>query len=107
MAMPRRFSPASVAVRISPGQQVTIRPPFLHARSLRPSTTCIQDLLRYWIGHSNESITSGYSMVKADVAFRKKEAEELGLGFELSSEKPDLVPNVPICTQNVLMSQIA
>jgi hypothetical protein len=64
-------------------------------------------LLRYWIGHSNESITSGYSMVKEDVAFRKKEAEELGLGFELSSEKPDLVPNVPICTQNVLMSQIA
>lgn len=66
-----------------------------------------EDLLRYWIGHSNESITSGYSMVKADVAFRKKEAEELGFGFELSSEKPDLVPNVPICTQSMFVSEVA
>jgi hypothetical protein len=66
-----------------------------------------EDLLRYWIGHSNESITSGYSMVKADVAFRKKEAEELGFGFELSSGNPDLIPNAPICTQSVLISEVA
>jgi hypothetical protein len=59
------------------------------------------------LGHNNESITSGYSMVKADVAFRKKEAEELGFGFELSSEKPDLIPNVPICTQNMSVSEAA
>jgi integrase len=42
-----------------------------------------EDLLRFWIGHGSNSITSGYSMIKADLAFRKGEAERLGLGFEL------------------------
>jgi hypothetical protein len=38
-------------------------------------------LLRFWIGQNEDSITSGYSMIKNDAAFRKAEAEKLGLGL--------------------------
>jgi integrase len=42
-----------------------------------------EDLLRYWIGHANKSITDGYSKVKEDRAFRTLCVENVGLGFSL------------------------
>jgi hypothetical protein len=42
-----------------------------------------EDLLRYWIGHADKSITDGYSKVKEDRAFRTLCAESAGLGFSL------------------------
>lgn len=43
-----------------------------------------EDLLRYWIGHADKSITDGYSKVKEDRAFRTLHAETAGLGFSLN-----------------------
>jgi integrase len=44
------------------------------------------DLLRFWIGHADRSVTDGYSKVKEDVAFRQLCAANVGLGFELPTE---------------------
>ncbi|MBZ5682395.1 MAG: tyrosine-type recombinase/integrase [Acidobacteriia bacterium] len=43
-----------------------------------------EDLLRYWIGHADKSITDGYSKIKEDRAFRALCAESTGLGFSLN-----------------------
>jgi integrase len=42
-----------------------------------------EDLIQFWIGHAEKSVTDGYSKVKEDVGFRKEVAERIGLGFEL------------------------
>ena len=63
-----------------------------------------EDLLRFWIGHADRSVTDGYSMVKADVAFRQLCAANLGLGFEIPSPVPEVAPS---CTQTSLMSEVA
>ena len=55
-----------------------------------------EDLLRFWIGHADKSVTDGYSKVKEDVTFRKVCAENVGLGFqvpEIRVEKPTFVPS--------------
>ena len=44
-----------------------------------------EDLLRFWLGHANKTITDDYSKVKDDVAFRDEVACEAGLGFALES----------------------
>jgi len=56
-----------------------------------------EDLIRFWLGHANKSVTDGYSKLKDDVAFRKKVAEQVGVGFELPVEKPEVAPK---CTQS-------
>ena len=48
-----------------------------------------EDLLRLWIGHSDRSLTDGYSKLKEDVSFRKEWALKAGLGFEMPT--PPLV----------------
>ncbi|PYV24925.1 MAG: hypothetical protein DMG24_10125, partial [Acidobacteria bacterium] len=35
-----------------------------------------EDLIRYWIGHADRSVTDGYSRVKDDVKFRKRVCAE-------------------------------
>ena len=60
-----------------------------------------EDLFRFWLGHANKSVTDGYSKLKEDVTFRKKVAEQVGIGFELPIEKLEVAPN---CTQTVLLS---
>jgi len=40
-----------------------------------------EDLLRFWLGHADKSITDGYSKVREDVKFRKAIAEQVGVGF--------------------------
>jgi integrase len=42
-----------------------------------------EDLLRLWIGHSDRSLTDGYSKLKEDLMFRKEWAVKAGLGFEM------------------------
>jgi integrase len=61
---------------------------------LRKSRTQ-EDLIRYWLGHADETVTDGYSKLREDVQYRKEVAEQVGLGFELSAKKVDVVPNVP------------
>jgi integrase len=63
-----------------------------------------EDLVRFWLGHANGSITDRYSKLNEDVAFRKKVAEQVGLGFELPVEKLEVAPN---CTHSELLSTFA
>ena len=63
-----------------------------------------EDLIRFWLGHADKSVTDGYSKLKEDVTFRKKVAEHVGLGFDLPGEKPAVAPN---CTQTELSSTLA
>jgi integrase len=51
-----------------------------------------EDLLRFWIGHADGSVTDGYSKVKEDVEFRRFTAEQAGLGFHM----PTVVPKLPV-----------
>jgi integrase len=66
-----------------------------------------EDLIRFWLGHANGSITDRYSKLNEDVAFRKKVAEQVGLGFELPKESSKLHPKPSICTQSELVSTSA
>jgi integrase len=45
-----------------------------------------EDLIRFWLGHADKSVTDGYSKLKEDVAFRQLCAANVGLGFELPAE---------------------
>jgi integrase len=51
-----------------------------------------EDLLRFWIGHADGSVTDGYSKVKEDVEFRRFTAEQAGLGFHM----PTVAPKLPV-----------
>jgi len=63
-----------------------------------------EDLIRFWLGHANRNITDAYCRLHEDVAFRKKVAEQVGIGFELPTENPKVAPN---CTQSELLSTSA
>lgn len=63
-----------------------------------------EDLIRFWLGHANKSVTDLYSKLKEDVTFRKKVAEQIGIGFELATEKPEVAP---YCTHSELLSHVA
>jgi hypothetical protein len=58
-----------------------------------------EDLLRFWMGHADKSVTNGYSKINEDRAFRNACADETGLGFELSAQvaepNPEVCPVVP------------
>jgi integrase len=60
-----------------------------------------EDLIRFWLGHANKSVTDVYSKLKEDVAFRKQVSEQVGIGFDFSSQKPAFAPN---CTQTIPLS---
>lgn len=40
-----------------------------------------EDLVRFWLGHADKSITDGYSKLSEDVEYRQKVAERVGVGF--------------------------
>ena len=42
-----------------------------------------EDLIRFWVGHMDKTMTDRYSKLKADGRFRRAVAEQVGLGFEL------------------------
>jgi len=54
-----------------------------------------EDLIRFWLGHADESVTDGYSKLREDVEYRREVADKIGLGFEISPQTPDVVPVVP------------
>jgi integrase len=58
---------------------------------LRNRTACHEGLLKFWMGHADESMGDLYDKIKEDVEFRKEWAEKCGFGFEL----PSVVPSVP------------
>ncbi len=58
---------------------------------LKNETSCPKGLRDFWLGHTGNSMDDLYDKVKDNVEFRKKKAEEYGIGFNL----PSIVPNVP------------
>ena len=58
---------------------------------LRNETSCPKGLRDYWLGHTGDSMDDLYYRVKDDEGFRRKKAEEYGIGFNL----PSIVSNVP------------
>lgn len=54
-----------------------------------------EDLIHFWLGHAEKSVTDRYSKLKDDLGFRKEVAVRVGLGFELSSQKAVIGPNGP------------
>jgi integrase len=63
-----------------------------------------EDLLRFWIGHADRTVTDGYSKVGQDTAFRKVCAEQAGLGFVIPASNINLVPS---CTLRESLSNVA
>jgi hypothetical protein len=59
-----------------------------------------EDLLRFWIGHADASVTDGYSKMKQDVEFRSFTAEQAGLGFHMPIVEPKL-PVAPVAPREV------
>lgn len=55
----------------------------------------LEDLIRFWLGHADKTVTDGYSKLKEDVTFRKKVAEQVGIGFELQTKSSKLHPIAP------------
>lgn len=67
-----------------------------------------EDVLRFWIGHADKTVTDGYSKVKDDVAFRLLCATNVGLGFVLPAETPTVKYDVaPSCTQTESLSKVS
>ena len=58
-------------------------------------TRAPEDLIRFWLGHANQSVTDGYSKLNEDVEFRKECAQRVGLGFEIPFPTVEVVPIVP------------
>ena len=54
-----------------------------------------EDLIRFWLGHANKSVTDGYSKLDEDVEYRKEVAEKVGLSFVIPTGNVVVVPNVP------------
>jgi integrase len=44
-----------------------------------------EDLLRFWIGHGDKTVTDRYARLKDDKEFRKEVAERVGIGFAIAS----------------------
>jgi len=56
-----------------------------------------EDLIRLWLGHGQATVTDLYVNIDNEKAWRKKEAERVGVGFTLPAS---VVPNVPKLHQN-------
>ncbi len=53
-----------------------------------------EDLIRFWLGHADKTVTDGYSKLKEDVTFRKKVTDRVGIGFDLPTEKLEVAPTI-------------
>jgi integrase len=51
-----------------------------------------EDLLRFWIGHGDKTVTDRYAKLRQDVEFRKSVAERVGVGFSLNVIGPRWTP---------------
>lgn len=51
-----------------------------------------EDVIRFWLGHANKTVTDNYSQLRDDAEYRRKVADESGLGFNLSGT---LIPVIP------------
>ena len=55
-----------------------------------------EDLLRFWLGHGDKTITDRYQKLREDENFRKSVAEEVGIGFSILASCPQWSPKVSL-----------
>ena len=60
-----------------------------------------EDLLRFWVGHGDKSVTDRYAKLTQDVEFRKEWAERAGTGFSL-----EVVPCCPPTSKNEAPAEV-
>jgi len=53
-----------------------------------------EDLIRFWLGHAQSSVTDGYSKVADDIEYRREVAEKIGTGFTVPSSMRPMVPRI-------------
>ena len=53
-----------------------------------------EDIIRFWMGHADKTVTDGYSRLSEDTEYRRTVAEQTGLGFELPQHERPIVRNV-------------
>jgi integrase len=66
-----------------------------------------EDLIRFWLGHADETVTDGYSKLREDVEYRREVAAQVGSGFEIPAQKLVVVPNVPNFALSVVQENVA
>jgi hypothetical protein len=66
----------------------------------------LEDLMRFWIGHADKSVTDGYSRVREELRFARCVRRTLGSvsSFRLKIQKPEVTP---YCTHSELLSSVA
>jgi integrase len=55
-----------------------------------------EDILRFWVGHADRSVTDRYSKMKKRIPIRKEWAEKAGLGFDLGPNGPKVEASQPL-----------
>jgi len=50
-----------------------------------------EDLIKFWLGHAEQSVTDGYSKLAEDVDFRRQVVEKLGTGFVIPAYEEKLM----------------
>jgi integrase len=53
-----------------------------------------EDIIRFWMGHADKTVTDGYSRLSEDTEYRRTVAEQTGLGFDLPHHERPIVRNV-------------
>jgi integrase len=53
-----------------------------------------EDLIQFWLGHANKTVTDEYAKLFEDVEFRKEVVDSVGLGFEIPRENAPFVRKV-------------
>jgi integrase len=53
-----------------------------------------EDLIRFWLGHANKTVTDEYAKLFEDMEFRREVAESVGIGFTLPPVEGPIVRNV-------------
>jgi len=58
-----------------------------------------EDLIRFWLGHAESSVTDGYSKLSEDREYRREVAEKIGLGFAVPASmrptRPKMAKEMP------------
>lgn len=52
-----------------------------------------EDLIRFWLGHADKSVTDGYSQLSEDIEYRRMVAVQTGVGFELPDALEPMIPS--------------
>jgi integrase len=53
-----------------------------------------EDLIRFWLGHAQSSVTDGYSKVADDIEYRREVAKKIGTGFTAPPSTRPMVPRI-------------